>query len=416
MLDLQLNEPYLPVLQQHKRYNLIAGGRAGGRSYFASQFAIAKLFKGDYFRCAIMRFIFGDIRNSIYQEIIDRLEENDRLDKVTCKEHTLTIKFKKNSINGLGFRKTSGDQKAKLKSLANYTDIIIEEADEVSEEDFQQLDDSIRTINANIRITLLFNMPQKSHWIIKRWFNLVESGVEGFYRAELKESVKHNTIYVHTTYKDNEININETTIENFENYKITKPDHYYNMIRGLVSEGARGRIYKNWKPISIAEYEALDYTIFYGLDFGFTNDPASVVEIKMHNDNVYVRELIYETGLINKALAQRMEQKGVRKDAEVYGDGAEPKSIAELQTYGFNVISTEKGAGSRKAGVDLLLGKNVYYTEDSTNIIKEKETYCWALNRDKEPTNEPADGNDHTLDAIRGAVFTKSFQPYIGIA
>jgi phage terminase large subunit len=414
-MELKILRPYSPALQDDKRYYLIAGGRAGGRSYFASQYATASLTSKGYSRTAIMRLVQGDIRNSIYQEIIDRLEEFDFIDKVQTTTKPINITDGSNVINGIGFKKSSGDQKAKLKSLAGYTDVIIEEAEEVSEEDFNQLDDSLRTVKAKIRLILLFNMPPKNHWINKRWFNLVDSGVEGFYGAELKDSHKHNTCFIHTTYKDNLKNLNKTTVDNFERYKLTNPDHYWNMIMGLVPDGARGRIFKDWQPISIQQYEDLDFPVFYGVDFGFTNDPATVVEIKTHNDNVYVRELLFETGLINKRLSERMENLGVSKDREIYGDGAEPKSIEEMRTYGWNIKATEKGAGSRKAGVNILLGKKVHYTEDSTNIAREVQGYCWALNRDKEPTNEPQDGDDHTLDAIRGAVFTKSKKKFIGV-
>jgi len=257
-------------------------------------------------------------------------------------------------------------------------------------------------------------MPPKDHWICKRWFNLVECGVDGFYKAELKESEAHNTMLIHTTYKDNEIHLNSTTIDNFLRYKETNPEHFYNMIMGLVPSGRRGVIFKDWKPISVKEYEALDYPIFYGTDFGFSNDPAGVVEVKQHNDNIYVREIIYQTGLINQKLSEQMELKGIKKQYQNVGDGAEPKSVAEFQSYGWYMTSSDKGAGSRKAGVDFLLGKNVFYTEDSVNLINEMQNYCWALDRNKEPTNEPADGNDHLLDALRYAVYTKAKQPYIG--
>jgi phage terminase large subunit len=186
------------------------------------------------------------------------------------------------------------------------------------------------------------------------------------------------------------------------------------MIMGLVPSGRRGVIFKDWKPISVKEYEALDYPIFYGTDFGFSNDPAGVVEVKQHNDNIYVREIIYQTGLINQKLSEQMELKGIKKQYQNFGDGAEPKSVAEFQSYGWYMTSSDKGAGSRKAGVDFLLGKNVFYTEDSVNLINEMQNYCWALDRNKEPTNEPADGNDHLLDALRYAVYTKAKQPYIG--
>lgn len=404
----KINKIYAPLFNQKVRYYVMMGGRAGGRSTIAAQYALAKLLAPDYFRCAIMRFVLGDVRNSIYQEIIDRAGEQEREWELNIREHILTIEYGENKIVGLGFRKSSSDQKSKLKSLANYNCIIVEEADEVREEDFIQLDDSLRTTKSDIVVILLLNPPSKRHWIIKRWFNLVSSGVEGFYRAELKGEHKEDTIFIHSTYHDNIVNLDEGAIAGYERYKTTRPEHYWNMIRGLVSEGTRGRIFKDWKIIPDKEFEALPYSSYYGLDFGFTNHPTALVEIKEHNENVYLRELIYETGLTNQLIARKFANLGIKKSAEIYADSAEPKSIVELQEAGYNVIGAEKGADSVNAGIDLLLSKKVSYTESSNNMAMESQEYKWALDKNKEPINEPIDDFNHLHDAVRYGVFTKS--------
>ena len=126
----EINIAYKELFTSEARYYILMGGRGGGRSTVASQYATIKLMAKQYFRCAIMRLVFGDIRNSIFTDISDRIEENHLEDTVNIKNHSMVIEHQKNSINAIGFRKTSGQQKSKLKSLANYTDVIIEEADE----------------------------------------------------------------------------------------------------------------------------------------------------------------------------------------------------------------------------------------------------------------------------------------------
>jgi phage terminase large subunit len=155
------------------------------------------------------------------------------------------------------------------------------------------------------------------------------------------------------------------------------------------------------------DFDELPYPSKWGMDFGFTNDPATLYETKRHNNKIWVREWIYETGLINKALSDKMEQLGVPKDAMIRADSAEPKSIAELNSYGWNVIPVEKGRDSVRAGVNFLLGFEVYYTESSTNLAIEVQEYKWAENKDKEPTNEPIDDFNHGMDAIRYAEYEK---------
>ncbi len=379
------------------------GGRSAGRSFVASQLAIAKLRAPEYFRCAIMRFILSDVKKSIYQEIIDRIDENEYKN---VRQNNLSFECGSNLIHGMGFRKSTSDQKSKLKSLASYNYVIIEEADEVSEEDFQQLDDSIRTMKSDIKIILLLNPPNKDHWIIKRWFNLVEAELEGFYKPELKESID-DTIFLHTTYRDNIANINKSTLNNFARYKEKKPDHYYSMIEGLVSEGKRGRIFKDWTPITAEAYEALEHEKFYGLDFGFTNDPTALLELKQHNQKLYSREMIYETGLTNKDISDKLTSLGVKKTDKIYADNAEPKSIEELRREGWNVEAAVKGKGSVNAGISLLLELDNYYVETDKNVILEVENYSWKLDRNKLPTNDPIDLWNHAMDARRYGVFSR---------
>jgi len=417
-----VNDKYTPVFTNTQaRYFILMGGRSAGRSTVASQYALAKLVAPDYFRCAIMRLVLGDIRNSIYQDIADRIEEQELEEQIKTTENPLSIEYGQNKINGIGFRKSSGDQKSKLKSLANYNCVIIEEADEVSEEDFMQLDDSLRTLKSDIKIILLLNPPQKNHWIIKRWFNLEDSGIKGFYIPKLKSNID-DTVFIHSTFRDNIKNISPSTIRNFENYKEIKPDHYYNMIEGLVSEGARGRIFKNWKVISDEAYEAMPYSPYNGLDFGFTNDPTALIEIKEHNNKIFLKELIYETGLVNRdpenkvpSISQKMKEKGVKKETPTYADSAEPKSIAELKLDGWNIKPAEKGPDSVRARLDYLLGKEVYYTESSINIALEVQEYRWALDRNKEPTNQPVDEFNHAMDGTGYGVFTHNKKGNINI-
>lgn len=405
ILTQEVNPKYKEMMEGNARYYINMGGRAGARSKTSSQYAVKELTSVNYFRCAIMRYVLSDVRNSIYQDVLDTIQENGLENLVHARENPMGFFYAKNKIDGMAFKKSSGDHKAKLKSLSGYNCIIIEEADEVSEEDFMQLDDSLRTSKGGIKIILNFNPPHKNHWLIKRFFNLVPSEVEGYYRAELKKDIT-DAVFTFATYKDNLRNLNAKTVENYERYKITKPDHYYNMICGLVSEGVRGRIYKNWIRLTDEEFEALPYPKYYGLDFGYTNDPTALIEIKEHNNKIYFRELIYETGLTNPLISKRMEQLGISKDDPIYADSAEPKSIQELQDDGWNVLPASKGADSVRAGIDFLLEKEIAYTESSINADRETQEYKWALDRNKEPTNDPIDDFNHAMDALRYGVWT----------
>lgn len=390
------------MFTQHPRYIILMGGRGAGRSTVASQLANAKLTAPEYFRCAIMRYVLGDIRNSIYREIIDRAEENGIKDSLDINESTMTIKYGMNSINAVGFRKSSADQKSKLKSLANYNYIIVEEADEIPEADFMQLDDSLRTIKGDITVILLLNPPSKSHWIVNRWFDLLPAEADGriikdFYIPKLKDDIT-NTLFIQTSYLDNIKNIAPQSIANYEQYRNIKPDHYWNMVRGFVPEVVRGKIFSNWRIIDEIPFEARLER--YGIDFGYTNDPTAIVAIYYYNGGYIIDEIAYKTQLKNRDIADIIKQ---NEEALCIADSAEPKSIDEIDAEGITIIGAEKGADSIRNGIQQVQGQRISVTRRSRNIIREYENYAWEEDKEGVTLNKPKPAFDHAMDAIRYA-------------
>lgn len=402
-----VNKVYEPLFKEHPRYFILMGGRGAGRSTVASQFALAKLRAPEYFRCAIMRYVLGDIRNSIYREITDRAEENGVIGELGINDSLMTIEYGSNSINAVGFRKSSSDQKSKLKSLANYNCVIIEEADEIPEADFMQLDDSLRTIKGDIIIILLFNPPPKNHWLVRRFFHLLPSGQPEFYIAELASGVQ-DTIFINSSFEDNIKNISEATIRNYRNYEFTKPDHFYNMIKGYIPEVVKGKIYNNWALIDGIPHEArLERR---GLDFGYTNDPTAIVAVYYWNGAYILDEECYQWGMSNRAIADTLKSL-TDSQTLIIGDSAEPKSIDEIKGFAFNVQPTTKGPGSVNQGIQFVKDQKIYVTRRSLNIIKEYENYAWLVDKEGTTLNEPKPSADHTMDAIRYAL--SSFQPSV---
>lgn len=400
-MNQQVNKEYKPLFTESPRYFILMGGRGAGRSTVASQFANAKLMAPEYFRCAIMRYVLGDIRNSIYKEIVDRAEENDTLDLLQINESTMTIRYGGNSINAVGFKKSSGDQKSKLKSLANYNCVIIEEADEIPEEDFIQLDDSLRTLKGDITIILLLNPPPRSHWIVKRWCNLLPSGVKDFYIPELKPEMT-DTILIRTSYRNNLQNISPQIVRNYENYKNIKPDHYYNMVKGLIPEVIRGRIYKNWAEIEELPHHAK--LMIRGLDFGYSVDPSALVDVYQHDGGFILHERCYAQEMSNEDIGTLIS---LLPDPQkiVVADSSEPKSIAELKKMKLNIVPAEKGADSVRNGIQVVQSQKISYTKESIHLKEEYETYAWFEDKDGNTLNEPNPKcQDHLMDAVRYAI------------
>lgn len=375
------------------------GGRGAGRSTVVSQYFLSKLIAPEYFRGAIMRFILTDIRNSCFQEILDRAEEQGILDQLDVNTSQMTIAYGANAIHAHAFRKSTGDQKAKLKSLANYSEVWVEEADEVPEADFIQLDDSLRTVKAQLKVILTLNAPPKTHWIIRRWFRLLPSGVEKFF---LPECMHDDVLYIRTDWHDNAVNIAKSTQRRYEEYQTTNPDHYWNMIKGYVPETVVGRIYTGWKEVDEIPHEAR--LMCRGLDFGFNPDPSAIVDVYYYNGGYILDEACYQTDLDNEDLANIVK---ARKKCPTVGDSAEPKSIAEMRKHGVEVIPVEKGADSVRFGIKHVQSLRISYTSRSTNLRTEYESYAWKFLKDgSELSVEDPKCENHLMSAIRYALMT----------
>lgn len=390
-----VNEVYAPLFKKKPRYFILMGGRGAGRSTVASQFVNAKLMSDEYFRCALMRLVLNDIRNSIYREVIDRAEENETLEELGVNDGTMTISYGGNTANAVGFRKSSGERRSKLKSLANYNVVVIEEADEIPEADFMQLDDTLRTLKGDIIIIMLLNPPPRTHWIVKRFFDLLPSGVKDFYIPKLKEGLD-DTVFIHTNYKDNAKNLSRQTIQNYERYKTTNPDHYYSMVAGLVPEVVRGKIYSGWTQIDAVPHEAR--LVRHCLDFGYTNDPTALIDIYEYNGGFIFDEVEYKSGMKNNDISAVLLN---LPSALTIADCSEPKSIDEIKGAGISILPSEKGADSVANGIQLVQQQRCSVTKRSKNLWNEYENYAWFEDKDGTRLNEPKPGYDHGMDALR---------------
>lgn len=150
---------------------------------------------------------------------------------------------------------------------------------------------------------------------------------------------------------------------------------------------------------------------FYGVDFGYTNDVTAVILVVLSEGELYFKQLVYEKNLRNcvnekhphvKSIEGEFIANNVEKSDHIWADSAEPKSIADLQLAGYNIQGTSKGADSVDAGIEQIKQYKCHITEDSVDLIKEKDNYKWAVDRKTgEVTNKPVDAFNHGWDAIR---------------
>lgn len=426
------NEIYEPLFTTKARYIDLWGGRGRGGSYTGTQYFLHLITKPHYFRGYFVRETFNDIKDSLFQDFKDRIEECENLNiedfKINENDYSILYKPTGNKIISKGVKK-SGQRTAKMKSLAGATHVLIEEADELGEEDFDQMDLSLRTIKAEkIQIIRVFNPPGKEHWIWRDYLLTPAEKPEDYTDKEFlyftaKPKSDANLCSVFSTYNDNILNIEESTIVKFESFKKKKPEYYFTVIKGLISEGMRGRIYSGWEPITDELFNNIDARSIFGLDFG-TTSPAGLVEVKIVKTNLYLREQNYDP-MTTKEIAIKLCKLGIVNQV-IIADSAEPQNIQKLRTgwtrdeltpdecekypqmlKGWNIYGVVKGPGSLAFRINQVKDYNVFLTENSSNFWAEYRNYKWAMDKNKNPTDEPEDNNNHLHDPAGYVVTSK---------
>ena len=147
--------------------------------------------------------------------------------------------------------------------------------------------------------------------------------------------------------------------------------------------------------------------IGYGMDFGFSNDPSTLIEVRMQDGELWVKELIYDTGLTNTDISNRMEALNVSRGSLIVADSSEPKSIEELRRMRWTIDGVKKGADSIMFGINLLKGYKINVHSSSKNLIKELEQYKWKVDRAGKSLNVPIDNYNHAIDALRYLIMHK---------
>ena len=181
---------------------------------------------------------------------------------------------------------------------------------------------------------------------------------------------------------------------------LQKTDAEFWKVYGLGEYGRRfGLIFEKFTEIESVPPEAK--LLGVGMDFGFTNDPSTMVALYKYNEGIILHELLYERGLTNNDLSNRLTSLGIEKSTDIIADCAEPKSIEELYRLGWNIYPAKKGADSIKHGIDIMKSYPISITKTSLNGLKEFRSYKWATDKNGTTINKPVDFLNHFIDASR---------------
>jgi phage terminase large subunit len=368
-----------------KRIKKVPGGTSAGKTYGILPILIDKATKNNLLEISVVSESIPHLRKGAIKDFIKIMKSTGRYIDSHWNRTLLTYHF----ATGSYIEFFSADQEDKVRGPRRNI-LYINECNNINFETYHQL--AIRT---DMEIWLDYN-PTNEFWI----------------HTELGDDEDSEEVVL--TYKDNEglsssivkeiekalkKGFNDITLTGSELFKESniRNSFWANWWRvyGLGQRGSlEGVIFNNWTTISGVPKEAR--LLGYGCDFGYTNDPTSIIEVYQYNDKRILNEICYRTGMVNGDIARVFST-----DEIVYADSAEPKSIEEIKRYGVNIKGVTKGKDSINFGIQIMQNQSYLVTKNSTNLIKEFRSYCWAKDREGKTLNKPIDNFNHAIDAIR---------------
>jgi phage terminase large subunit len=390
---IKISEKYNPLFDRPKAVDtyIVTGGRFSSKSYSVAIAAVNWAARLNH-RILYGRYTNVSGKDSTFPEVEEKIKlmgwnkafniTNNRIEGVL---NDSKIVFK-------GFKTGSNTQTASLKSLKDFSSLIIEEAEEIPDFDtYEKVSLSIRGNNneseePNIKV-LILNPVTKEHWIFKEFFE--SKGVQAGFNG-----VKDNVCYIHTSYLDCLEHVPEDIIRSFDSMKIHKPKRYEHIVLGGWLDKAEGVIFPNW---SVGKFDESLPSV-WGMDFGYVNDPTVLCKIAQTKEKIYAKGYLYRKGMSTDDIINFLEDT-VDKEDLIIADSAEPRLIAELQIAGFNIHGCKKGKDSIKNGLAKMYVKEIIVEEDDVELHKELNNYQWHNAK----SNIPQDSFNHYIDAMRYA-------------
>ena len=393
---------YYPLYQNKDKFIfLITGGRGSGKSFSTSTFLERLTFEMTpvekiVHQILYTRYTMVSANISIIPEFLEKAELDGTQKYFRSTRSEVVNKMTGSKVMFRGIKSSSGNQTAKLKSIHGITTFVVDEAEEwVSEREFETIMLSIRQKGIQNRIIIVMNPTDNNHWVYRRFIENTHKEVI-YDGVPVQISTHPNVLHIHTTYLDNAENLSPEFIKEVEDMKANNPEKYAHTVMGRWADVAEGAVFKNIGVVK--EFPKWCKKVALGLDFGYTHDPSAAMICGMIDDNLYIDEICYRTGMLSSDLVKELRRFG---DLKVFSDSADPRLIQEIHNGGVKIYPVEKGAGSIIAGIDKMKSLNIFVTERSFNLRKEFRNYVWDKDKDGNYINQPIDAWNHGIDAVR---------------
>lgn len=362
------------MLAMTQRKRVIQGGTSSGKTYGIIPIIIDKAARTPRLKITVIAESIPAVKDGAVKIFKDIMFDTGRW----IESHWIGNPMEYTFSNGSIIQFKSFDSVGKAKASGKRDILFLNEANHISFEIADAL--MIRS-----KVTWIDFNPDNEFW------------------AHTEVLPEHNAEFLLLTYKDNE-GLPSETLEDLliKIEKAKTSDYWANWCRVYVDGeigNLQGSVFENWSQCDEIPKDA--EFISYGMDFGFTNDPSTLIAVYRYNNELYLDELIYQTKLTNSDLIAKLKELNVYQHQMIVADSAEPKSIEDIRRAGFRIDGAKKGADSIRNSIDTLQAYKLCVSKRSINLIKELRNYKWVTDKDGKSTSQPIDNYNHAIDAIR---------------
>ena len=360
------------LLELDKRIRVVKGGTSAGKTICILLILIDYAIRNEGKEISVVSESIPHLRRGAFKDFCALLKGLGRYNDSQINKSVLKYTF----TNGSYIEFFSTDQSDKLRG-ARRTDLYINECNNVPFDAYNQL--AVRTSGT---VWLDYN-PSSLFWVDKEIIG------------------QEDADYITLTYKDNEV-LDQTIVKEIEKARDKgKTSTYWAnwwRVYGLGETGSlEGVCIPDWKEIDNIPQEAR--LLAYGMDFGYSVDPTTLIALYKWNNAYIYDEVLYKKGMLNRDISRFLSQADIKEN--IVADSAEPKSIAELQGYGHNIHGVTKGRDSVVYGLNLMNQNEIYLTARSKNLKRELGGYVWAKDKEGNQLQKPTGLHPDCIDAAR---------------
>ena len=354
------------------RIVILQGGTRSGKSYSAVQYLVVQALQTSDLTISIVRKSFPSLRISTLRDFKEIMKELDLWNDNDWKASENMYTFD----NGSSIEFLSVQDGERRKGTKRDV-LFVDEANELDWDDMFQL--FIRTTD---KVILAYNPSfPTNHWI---------------YTQMLTHPEAQRII---STYADNPF-LEDSLVAEIERLKETSPSYW--KVYGEGIEGlSEGLIFDNVSVIDYIPEEA--ELLGYGADWGYSNDPSSLVALFKFEGGIILDEVFYLKGLLTNELGRLIKEAfHMYGSSLVIGDSSEPRTLEEIHRMGINIKPAIKGPDSINTGIDIMKQHKIFITKKSKNMLNEFYSYLWAKDKNGDLLNQPDQrSQDHAIDAAR---------------